>query len=144
MNFWEHSNKTLALPIFTGLQFCPDSNQRSAALSRHETTSKQTCPFKTIYCSRGLTQKKTQLKKKRVLQEGEEARGSSLHANKFPATIYSSNGARWCAERKIELIFRGESALRGSLSNSTGLMAHGSQAMTTFILNNLIHQNKRE
>jgi hypothetical protein len=113
-------------------------------LSKPETTSKQTCSLKTLYRSRGLTQKKSSLRKKKVLQEGEEARGSSLHANKFPATIYSSNGARWCAERKIELIFRGESALRGSLSISTGLMAHGSQAMTTFILNNRIYRNKRE
>ena len=101
--------------------------------------------FKTIYCSRGWTlwwRKKNEPQKKRVLQVGVEAR-SSLHANKFPATIYSSNGARWCAERKIELIFRGESALRGSLSISTGLVAHGSQAKTTFILNNRIYRNKR-
>ena len=87
-------------------------------------------------------EEKKEPQKKRVLQVGVEAR-SSLHANKFPATIYSSNGARWCAERKIELIFRGESALRGSLSISTGLVAHGSQAKTTFILNNRIYRNKR-
>ena len=90
-----------------------------------------------------MMKKKKSLRKKRVLQVGVEARGSSLHTNKFPATIYSSNGARWCAERKIELIFRGESALRGSLSISTGLMAHGSQAKTTFILNNRMYWNKR-